>query len=426
MTFLRKSTKAIFILLLTLPLVLWALSVGAEVFDKVVAKVNSAIITLSSVEERADLLRQKYAATPARMSGQELLREALNMIIDEKLQIQAGKKYGFVVDEDAVSAAVDEIKHNNSISDEQLQEMLLREGRSLKSYKDHIRDQIMVSKISRFELGNRVKISAKSIVTYYKKHQNDFWKDGQVRARHILFIAERGSSEKIRNEKLQLAKKVLQEIQKGKDFAELAKKYSEDISASSGGDVGFVTKGKMVREFEDAVFSLKAGQISGVVETEYGYHIIKVEEVLPGETLTLKEVKEPITQILTLEKQKQVYDDWMGELRSSAFIEVTLFKEPGQNEALVSGTLAKETNDKGLNNITKSRSKVDSKKEDLQKKWIEMYKSVGKSRNSSKTEKDSEPESMEQQLKHVEQLRKQEKISKQEYQKRKEMILQGL
>ncbi len=426
MTFLKKSIKARFLLLLILSLVFWPLSVRAEVFDKVVAKVNSAIITLSSVEERTDILRQKYVGAPVSLSGEELLREALNMIIDEKLQIQAGKKYGFVVDEEAVTAAVDEIKHKNNISDEQLQEMLLREGRSLKSYKDHIRDQIMVSKISRFELGNRVKVSDKSIVNYYKEHQKDFWKDGQVRARHILFIAERGSSETIRNEKLQLAKNVLQEIQKGKDFAKLAMEYSEDISASSGGDVGFLTKGKMVREFEDAVFSLKAGQISEVVETAYGYHIIKVEEILPGKTLTLKEVKEPITQILTMEKQKQVYDDWMGELRSSAFIEVTLFKEPDKNKTLVSGAIAKKTNNDELNQITESRPQTNSKKEDLQKKWIEMYKSVEKAKKSSKTNKGTEPESMEQQLKHVEQLRRQEKISEQEYQKRKNTILQGL
>ena len=125
-------------------------------------------------------------------------------------------------------------------------------------------------------------------------------------------------------------------FRRGGDFAELATKYSEDVSASDGGDVGFVVRGKMVREFEEAVSSLKPGQISDIVETEYGYHIIKVEEVFPGKTLALKDAKDRITQILGMQKQKQGYDDWMEELKKSAFIEVSLFDESDENKSLVS------------------------------------------------------------------------------------------
>ncbi len=426
MSFLRKLSKTGLFLFLLLVLFFSPLPVYAEVFDKVVAKVNSEIITLSSTEERAEILRQKYATSPVSVSGQELLKEALNMIVEEKLQIQAGKKYGFVVDEESVDAAVNDIKSKNSLSDEQLEAMLSREGRSLSSYKDHIRDQIMVSKIARFELGNRVKVSDKSIIQYYNENQKEFWKDGKIRTRHILFIAERGASDKIRNVKLQLAKKVLQELEDGKDFATLAMEYSEDISASSGGDVGFVGRGKMVREFEDAVFKLKPGQISEIVETEYGYHIIKVEEVLPGKTLTLKETKDRIFQILSSQKQKQVYEDWIAELKKSAFIEVTLFDDTAKNRSLISSNLEEGEGKTTLGGNIKSRSKNDSSKQSLQKKWVEMYKSVEKSKKQSTTDMDSEPESMEQQLNHIKQLRRQNKISESEYQKRKEKILDNL
>ena len=268
----EKSTKAGFILSLLLPLVFGLLSAHARVLDKVVAKVNSELITLSAIEERADLLGQKYVGAPVSISEQDLLKEALNMIIEEKLQIQEGKKFGFVIDEDVVDAAVEEIKKKNNLADGQLLEMLKREGRTLKSYKNHIRDQIMVSKITRFEIGNRVNVIEKGIIKYYKENQKEFWQEGKVKARHILFIAERGSSEKIRREKLQQAKKILLKLRKGNDFAKLAMKYSEDISASNGGDVGFVGRGKMVPEFEEAVFNLKPGQVSDIVKTEYGYH----------------------------------------------------------------------------------------------------------------------------------------------------------
>ena len=423
---LKKLTKASFILSLLLPLVFGSLSVHARVLDKVAAKVNSEIITLSAIEERAELLRQKYVGAPISISEQDLLKDALNMIIEERLQIQEGKKFGFIVDEYAIDAAVEDIKKKNNLADGQLQEMLKREGRTLESYKNHIRDQILVSKITQFEIGNRVKVSEKSIIKYYKKNQKEFWEEGKVRTRHILFISERGSSENRRRAKLRQAKKVLSEIRKGSDFSKLAIKYSEDVSASSGGDVGFVKRGKMVREFEEAVFSLKPGQISDIVETEYGYHIIKVDEVLPGKTLTLKDVKNRIHKILSMQKQKQVYDDWINELKKSAFIEVTLFDEPAKNKSMVSRDFEIEKTNGKDKRKKKLRSKNHSRQQALQKKWEAMYKSVEKSKENSKQDEDSEFGSLEQKLKHIKQLRDQNKISEREYQKRKEKLLNRL
>ncbi|MBT6345460.1 MAG: hypothetical protein HOJ49_01850 [Nitrospina sp.] len=413
MSFLKILTSLT--LLFLLPGVFSPFRVSAEVFDKVAAKVNNEIITLSSVEERAEVLRQKYAGAPVSVSGHDLLQEAIDMLVEEKLQVQQGKKYGFVIDEDAVTAAVDEIKNGNNLTDEQLSAMLEREGRSLESYKAHIRDQIMVTKIARFEIGNRVKISDKSVFKYYKENQKEFWEEGQVRARHILFIVERGSPNKIRQEKLQLAKKVLAQIRRGADFAEMAMKHSEDISASSGGDVGFVTKGKMVREFEDAVFSLKPGKVSDIVETEYGFHIVKVEEVVAGKTLPLKDVKDRVHQILMMKKQKQVYGDWIAEMKEAAFIEISLFE--GSNKALVS-------NKRRADNDRRPKTTPDKKK--LQKKWIEMYESVEKSKSNSSVDNSSKQKSLEQQLKRIKRLRRQNKISEQQYQKRKEQILNRL
>lgn len=426
MNLLKKLAKAFLILPLMLSLALFPLVARAKVFDKVAAKINTEIVTLSSVKERADLLRQKYARSPVGIPEEELMKEALNMIIDEKLQLQEGKKLGFIVDEDSIDAAMKDIAQKNGLQEGQLEQMLEREGRSLSSYRNHIRDQILVSKISRFEIGNRVKVSDKEVNEYYRAHQKDFWEDGRVRARHILFIAERSSSETNRKAKLQLAKKVLNEIHKGQDFSELAMEYSEDVSASEGGDVGFVTRGKMVREFEEAVFNLKPGQISDIVETEYGYHIIKVEEVVSGKTLTLKDAKERVFQILAMEKQKQGYGDWMGELKKAAFIEVSLFAEPDKNKSMVSKDVEKRKTNNRIKTKEKLNSNVDSRKQDMQKKWEEMYKSVEKSKLKSEETENSELGSLEEKLKHIKKLRNQNRISEQEYQERKEKLLNRL
>ena len=422
MKFLKKLNQTNLILSIWF-IVFGPLSAYAAVFDKVVAKVNSEIITLSYVEERADLLKQKYSSSPQLPSEKKLLEEALNIIVDEKLQIQEAKKIGFVVDEDTVDAAVDEIKRTNNISDGELEVMLEREGRNLESYKNQIKDQIIVTKISRMEIGNRVKVSEKNIIKYYKEHRSDLWTDGKVKARHILFIVGSESTNSMRKEKFQLAKNVLNKIHDGNDFAELAMEYSEDVSASNGGDVGFVERGKMVREFEDAVFSLKTGQVSGIVETEYGYHIIKVEEVLLGKTLNFEESKDRIQQILFSQKQNQAYKEWMNELKESAFIELNLFKGTIDNASRIPALDKKRNVRNRENKRIKQKSGSVSQKRDFQKTWEEVYKNVEKTKGGSLGENDPMFELMEERLTHLKKLRDHNKISKLEYQRRKGRLL---
>ena len=428
MTFLKKLIKAAYILPLAFSLS-FSLVVHAKVFDKVVAKINAEIVTLSLVQERADLLRQKYAKSSVEIPEEELLKEALNMIIDERLQLQEGKKLGFVVDEEAIDAAMKDIAYNNGIEEGQLEQMLEREGRSLTSYRNHIRDQILISKISRFEIGNRVKVSDKEVNHYYREHQKEFWQDGKVRARHILFITERNTSETNRKAKLQQANIVLDQLRKGKDFAELAIEYSEDVSASDGGDVGFVVRGKMVREFEEAVFSLNPGQISDIVETEYGYHIIKVEEIVKGKTLTLKDAKERISRILAMEKQKKGYEDWMEELKKAAFIELSLFSKPDKNKNLTSINFKKGVRKRQKENRIKKqkllKSDNDSRQQYLQKQWEEMYKSIEKPKLEPENKGDSGVE-LEDKLRHIKKLRDLGRISEELYQERKGKLLSRL
>ncbi len=404
-----------------------------KVFDRVVAKVNSEIITLSLLEERAEILKQKYGNYLKKPNDEEILREALDMIVGEKLQLQQGKKMGLEVDDSAVDAAMKNIEVKNGLEEGQLAIMLESEGRSLESYKNHIRDQILVSKITRFELGSRVNISGRKIAKYYHDNQKDFWEPGKARVKHILILSEKNSSAKNKKEKYHRIKEILAELKDGKDFAEAAREYSEDISASSGGDVGFVEKGKMVPEFEKAVYRLKEGEISGVVETEYGYHLIKVEEIQQGRTLPLKDVKNKIQYILAGKKQKSAFDDWMKELRDSAFVEISLFENPKRNissDLYDSKNEHEEEADSGYSNDLqeekKRRSIENKKKRKMQDKWEEMYKSVEKSKNRNPDKITSPLQTMEQKLKEIKRLRSREKISEAEYQKRKQKLLDDL
>jgi peptidyl-prolyl cis-trans isomerase SurA len=426
MRLLKKFTNQIFFVILLLLIFFMSDAAIAKVFDRVVAKVNSEIITLSSVNERVELLKQKLQGD-YHGSEEEILDEALNTIVEEKLQLQEAKKRGLVVDDSAVEAAVKNIEQKNGLQEGQLALMLESEGRSLESYKNHIRDQILLSKVVRFEMGSRVNISERKITKYYHKNQKDFWEPAKARVRHILILAEEGLSSDKKKEKYLLVKRILREVKGGRDFAAAAKEYSEDISASEGGDVGFVEKGKMVPEFENAVYRMKEGEISDIVETEYGYHIIKVDKVLAGRTLPLKDIKNKIQFILSSKKQKLIYEEWMNELRESAFIEITLFEKPKEYTNLFNSKNIRRRDTFSIksNGLSQKKrlSRNNTKKRQMQDKWEEMYKSVEKSKQTKSDQNVSPFQTLEKRLQHIKELRFDEMITEAEYQRRKQKLL---
>ena len=422
----KKLTKQILFTVILCLMFMSANLVEGKIFDRVAAKVNNEIITLSAIEARAEVLKQKNIQTDGGNQivddGRQFLKEALDVIIEEKLQIQQGKKMGFEIDDITVDAAIKNIEKNNALEEGQLEILLESEGKSIEAYKNRIRDQILVSRIVRFEMGSRVVVGKRKIEKYYHDNQKKFWEPGKVRARHILILFEKDGSEITRKEKNKEIKRILAELEEGKDFAEAAKEYSEDVSASMGGDVGFVVKGQMVPEFEKAVFRLKEGEISNVVETEYGYHIIKAEKIQKGRTLPFKEVEAEIKNTLVKRKQKSAYENWMRELREAAFIEISLFKE--SKKKLSSKAFDQNTNPK--DGSVYSKGFIKNKKQKAQDKWKEMYKSVEKSKSQGADKINSYPDKLEQKLRKIKSLRYQDKISADEYKKRKQKLLDEL
>ncbi|MCD6296682.1 MAG: SurA N-terminal domain-containing protein [Deltaproteobacteria bacterium] len=144
----------------------------------------------------------------------------------------------------------------------------------------------------------QVKIGDKEIVSYYEYRMDTFREPRKVKASHILFKLKEGATEAKEKEVRDIAKGVLLEARQGKDFAGLARKYSEGPTKSNGGDLGYFEAGKMDKTFEDAAFKLKKGEISDLVRTRFGYHIIKVEDIKEARTKPLEEVRDQIVEDL--------------------------------------------------------------------------------------------------------------------------------
>jgi peptidyl-prolyl cis-trans isomerase SurA len=408
MKFWRKSAKPIAVVL-GLGLILTVVPpVWAKVVDRVVATVNGVIITLSTVQERAAILQQQMQAsgeTPE-MGEKEFILKTLDSIIEEKLQLQEAKRAGLDVNDAAVQAALEDIVGKNNITMEQMEGMLLQEGRSMKQYKKHIRDQIMTSKVMQFHMGKQGQVSDKQIKKYYFEHQKDFWQSKKPFVRHILFIVEEDSLEELKASKREQAENVLAEIQAGEDFIELAKKHSEDVSASSGGEVGWLAKGHLVPEFEEVAFKLKSGEVSDIVESRYGFHIIKVEKVSSGKSEPLESVKGKIKQILSFEGRQKKYKEWMDGLKKDSMIQITLFEnEDTKEDSFANSLQPADIREAHWEEASSVKNKLTVKDPGLNRKNFQV---------------------MERKLAYIKKLRRYKKITEKEYLVRKQRLLDQL
>lgn len=436
MTLLRKS-NSIFALFLFSFLLGWGQVCSAKVFDRVVAKVNSEIITLSSVQERVMFLHDRGANQDS--SVEEMMQKALDSIIEEKLQLQEAKRLKLEVDEESILRAIDDIKQKNNITDEDMNNMLKHEKSTMEQYKIRIKDQIMMSKVVSFQMRNRINIGEKAIKLYYATHQKDFYVPDQVHPRHILFIYDDKISDPQKQHKMQLAIDVLKKILDGANFSEMAKKYSEDVSASSGGDLGFLERGKMIPAFEEAVFKLKPGEVSTVVTTSYGLHIIKLEEFKPGRTKLYREVKDGIDQILFAEKKENAFKSWMEELKKTAFIKNNLFegKAPYKQEKVETASLdpflddskpSSSTKDKPSGKSSGSKDGRGDKSNKVTNKKSSKSESPKPKKQDGNVNRGETPDydEMEKKLVAIQNLRNKNKITESEYRKRKEELLNQL
>jgi peptidyl-prolyl cis-trans isomerase D len=186
---------------------------------------------------------------------------------------------------------------------------------------------------------SQIKVSEEQIKEYYEDNLDTFKEKEQVKARHILFRVPQNASKEEEEKVKQKALAVLKEARAGANFAELAKKYTEDPSGKeNGGDLGYFSAGQMVKPFEEAAFKLKKGEISDLVRTPFGYHIIKVEDVKPARTKPLEEVRAQILAKLQRRAGTDMAEDKAGSFVDRMPYQINLAKYAAEN-----GVPVKET-----------------------------------------------------------------------------------
>ena len=260
---------------------------------------------------------------------QELIREALYAQQAKLMHISVSSKD---VDAEAEKQYQDVLKKYN-ITEDKLVAYLQGQGKTLAGFKKGIHDSVqmqMRDKALRNAVVGNIEPTDDELAAYYEKNISKYTEDEQVRASHILV------------KDLDTANKVLAELKNGADFGELAKKYSIDTGTKDkGGDLGWFGRGRMVKEFEDAAFSLKVGEISKPVKTQYGYHIIKVTDHKDAHTPSLADIKQKVHDDYVKEIGDKKFNDWYKKIHDQAKITVEM---PLVNAYLIE----QQDKDKGL------------------------------------------------------------------------------
>jgi peptidyl-prolyl cis-trans isomerase SurA len=303
------------------------ISVSEAVVDRVVAVVNQEIITLSEVEKWMGPLKEEIQAED-RLEKREQIREArrkiLERLIEEKLIDQEAKKSGTKVTSKEIELALEDFKKRNTVTQEDLEKALAKEGLDLEAFKKQIEKKIQRMKLVNSAIKLESNPGEKELRDFYQKNIDRYRGTEYYRPSHILFHVPKGTTPKEVREIRKKCQKVLEKIKGGEDFGEMAVLFSEDPSAKDRGDLGYFKKGELLPAFEKEALRLQIGEVSGIVRTDFGFHLIKLLDRKGGNPLPFEEVKGKVQDDYYEQEVEKAFKQFLSSLKEKAIIEIKL------------------------------------------------------------------------------------------------------
>jgi peptidyl-prolyl cis-trans isomerase C len=294
----------------------------AAQLPELIARVNGEAISKSDFEQAIQAAEQRAGSPVPPDQRDRVYREILDQMIGYKLLIQESKARKVAVPDAEVEARFLTIRQQFPTEDA-FKQVLAQQHLSVEQIKNDARQDMTIGKLIDGEIGQKIVVKPEEVQAFYEQNPQNFQEGEKVHASHILVTAAKDADAATKAKARAKAEQLLKDVKAGKDFAALAKQNSEDPgSAQNGGDLGFFAQGQMVGPFNEAAFSLKPGTVSNVVETDFGYHIIKVIEKQPGRTVPLEEAKPKIQQFLEGQNRDKEMNAFVSGLRSKGKVEV--------------------------------------------------------------------------------------------------------
>lgn len=298
-----------------------AIASSAILLDKVMAIVNKEVITWSDLYKAMEFEATDEIKAMKDEERRRFFKENesvfLESLIDTRLQLQEAAKAGVSASDEDVNRAIENIKKKYSMTDEAFKDAIGKEGFALAEYRKKLSEQITISRIVEHEVRSNILVTEGEIDSYIAGRKDLEKESDGFNISHI-FLKRVDDKKQLEEKALEIYKK----IKAGESFPEIAKQYSEDTSARSGGELGFIKKSDMSKDFLDVLSKMKVGDVSEPFWSENGIHIIRLND--KKEIKSQQELREIVRQKLLDEKFNKEYRNWIKGLREKAYVEIKL------------------------------------------------------------------------------------------------------
>jgi len=290
---------------------------------EVIARVDGEAVKKDEFEQMLKTMERQAGQPIPADRRDEIIRGALDQMITYKVLSHESRSRGIKIEDAEIDAKLQDIKKQFP-TEQAFQQALKDRNMTIDNIRNDARVDLSVTKLMTAELANIPGPSDAEAKDFYDKNPDKFKQAEQVRASHILIRVDKAADEAAKKKARAEIDGVMKKIKAGGDFAKLAQEHSQDGSASQGGDLNYFERGAMVEPFNKVAFELKPGQISDVVQTDFGYHIIKVADRKPARTVPFEEVQPRIKDFLASEKKRAHESAFIDGLKKKSKIEVLI------------------------------------------------------------------------------------------------------
>jgi peptidyl-prolyl cis-trans isomerase SurA len=292
-----------------------------SVTDRVIAVVNNDAITLGELQESIVSYRAENGGQRSGPSDDDLRKEFLNRLIENRLQLQEADREKVVVEEIELNEEfLERIKRYGVKNEEEFEKLVRGQGVTVDSIKKRLRDGLKVQKLVRRKVTLRVSVTEAEISRYLEENRGKLETGLSYHARHILVTPEGESDSAWESARIK-AEMLRTQLEDGADFVELAKQHSRDATAKDGGDLGTLKRGELAPEIESELLTLREGQISKPVRSPLGFHVFRLES---KEFLESASIRQQIRDILFRQQFDTRLEVWLKEIKQRAIIEVRI------------------------------------------------------------------------------------------------------
>lgn len=294
------------------------------VIPDVLARVNGETVTRAEFEEAVAAVEQRNQGPVPPDQRDRVLRGVLDQLVGVKLLAQEAATRKIAVSDADVDALIAQMRQRFP-SEDVFNQALKQQNKTVALLKAEARSNLAVQKLLDEALAGKIAVTPQQAQDFYDKNPQQFQRPEQVRASHILIGVQQGADVAAKAAAKRKAEGVLKQVKAGGDFSALARTNSEDPgSAVNGGDLGFFPRGQMVPPFDQAAFTLGTGATSELVETQFGYHIIRVMEKRPGGVVTLEEVRPQLEEYLQNVNRQREMQTLVDGLKAKGTVEILI------------------------------------------------------------------------------------------------------